>query len=284
MDISLLLNTDGSYVTNEVSTFFFGVLPFYGLFLFSGFMIASCWALLEWNKKGYRTYDFLFMASFTVIFSLYGAKLWYMVFSPGDWISDINGALDLFTMIFIPAFGRSILGTVIFTPIGLWIWQRTWGGEYKTLELIDFVMPAMLLAQGIGRFGNMFDHNVYGHIVDYDQISWLPNWITKHLFIDGYYRQPLFLYESIMDISAFVLLIIIFKTNDYWNKGVAGSAYFTSYGLIRTIIEPFRDSSFKMSWGSFPTSVIASVIILIIGIVVFIWLQWGDLIKSKLNK
>lgn len=282
MNIIELAGSAG-YETGYASTFFFGVLPLYGLCLLTGFILAAGWALLEWNRKGYRTYDFLFMTSFTTIFALYGAKLWYMVFAPVETFGDVQSALDVFTIVLIPAFGRSILGTIVCTPIGLLIWQRVWGGEYKTLELIDIVMPAMFLAQAVGRFGNLFDHNVYGGIIDQSQISWLPDWMEAHLLIDGEYRQPLFLYESMADLAAFVLLIIIFKTNGYWKNGTAGFFYIGTYGLIRSCVEPFRDEMFKMSWGDFPTTFIISIILLIVGFTVFVYLQWGHKIREKIN-
>lgn len=278
---------NGYWETNEVSTFFFGVLPLYGLFMLMGFIVGASWAYIEWNKKKYKTWDFLFMTSFTTIFALYGAKIWYMAFSPVDTFSEVSSLLDFLTILLIPAFGRSILGTIVATPIGLWVWKRYWGGEYKTLELMDIVLPALLISQAFGRFGNLFDHNVYGGVVSDERISWLPDWIQKHLFImkDGElaYRQPLFLYESMADVIGFVLLIIIFKFNNYWKEGVSAFGYFATYGLIRSIFEPMRDELFKMSWGNFPTSTIVSILLLITGIIGLIWIQWGDIISEKVN-
>ncbi len=279
--IDILAGTNTYWTTNEPSTFFFGVLPLYGLFLFIGFLVGTAYAYVEWNKKGNNTWDFLFMTSFTVIFALYGAKLWYMIFSPLDTFANVDGVLDVFIIFFIPAFGRSILGTIVFTPIGLLVWQRVWGGQYKALSLMDIVMPALLLSQAIGRFGNMFDHNVYGAIVSKEQIEWLPNWIQSHMFIDGEYRQPLFLYESMVDMIGFIILVIVFKTNDYWEDGVAAFSYIALYGFIRACIEPFRDAQFKMSWGSFPTTWIASLALILVGVSLVVYLQ---LIKTnKLN-
>lgn len=279
--IDMLATTNTQWITNEPSTFFFGVLPLYGLFMLIGFLAGAAFAYVEWNKKENNTWDFLFMTSFTVIFALYGAKVWYIIFSPIDTFSSISSVLDAFIIFFIPAFGRSILGTIVFTPIGLLIWQRVWGGQYKVLSLMDIVMPALLLSQAIGRFGNMFDHNVYGSIVSKEQIDWLPNWIQSHMFIDGEYRQPLFLYESMVDVAGFFLLVMIFKTNDYWEEGVASFSYIALYGVIRACIEPFRDQQFKMSWGSMPTTWIASTLLIAVGTSMVIYLQ---LIKTnKLN-
>lgn len=260
-----------------------GILPLYGIFVLTGFLVTCGWAFYFWNKKGYKAFEFVFMATFVAVFALYGAKIWYMVFSPVDTFSNVQSALDFFTLLLIPAFGRSILGTIICTPIGVVIWRRVWASQYSKLELLDIVMPAMLIGQAIGRWGNMYDHNVYGKVVSEDQISWLPNYIQAHMFIDGEYRQPLFLFESMVDlIGASCWLIIMASVGEEkMNKGTGFSYYFLFYGITRLIFEPMRDHRFWMTWGeNFDTTILWATIFVAIGIIGLIFFN----IRNKYEK
>ncbi len=262
-----------NHVTNDPATIL-GILPVYGVMMFGGFLVAAGLSYIEWNKKGWRTYDFFWIASFGGLVALYGAKIWYLAFDPVNAFMNVDGLLDLVIIVFVPAYGRSIMGTIFFAPIGIWIWKRFWGPEYKTLDLMDTIIPYMLLAMAIGRWGNFADHNVYGSIVSEEAISWLPSWITNNMYIDGEYRNPLFLYESMVDLTLFIIIWLGFKTNSYFKDGVACFTTIGAYGLARTFFEPFRDSQFIMHWGPLPTSWILAIIFATAGFSVAAYLQW----------
>ncbi len=259
----------------------FGILPYYGMILLLGGLVAAGWAYVQWNKKGYRTWDFMFLATWMLLFAIYGAKLWYIIFDPVNAFAGVNDILDVLVIIFIPAFGRSIIGTIVFVPIGIWLWNIYWGKQYRTLELLDIMMPAYFIAQAIGRWGNFVNQEVYGLVIDGEALNWLPQFIKEGMFIDGEYRTPLFLYESFADALGFITLILVFKTNDYWKEGTQAYSYFFLYGLTRACVELFRDPQFIMSWGPIPTTFITAIILMIVGLSMVIYLQWFKEEKVK---
>ncbi len=258
----------------------FGILPYYGMIALVGGLCVAGWAYLEWNKKGYRTWDFLFLASWVFLFAIYGAKIWYMIFDPVNAFGNVNDILDVLIIVFIPAFGRSIMGTIVFVPIGIWMWQRVWGSEYRTLDLMDIILPAFFIGQAIGRWGNFVNHEVYGHVVSGDSLNWLPSFIKDGMYIQegkgmvAEYRSPLFLYESFADAIGFIILILIFKTNKYWKEGTLGLGYMTLYGLFRGCFELLRDKDFIMHWGPIPTSFVCAWIMFGICLGLLIFVQW----------
>lgn len=258
-----------------------GILPLYGIIVFLGGLVTTGFIYIEWNKKGYRNWDFLFFFSWVLLFAIYGAKLWYIIFDPLNAFGNVNDILDVLIIIFIPAFGRTIIGTIVFVPVGIWIWQIKWGGEYKTLELMDIVLPAFFIGQAIGRWGNFVNHEVYGSIVSEESLNWLPDFIKNEMFINGSYRQPLFLYESLLDLVGFVTLLLVFKTNNYFKDGVAGFTYIATYGLFRSCTELLRDSDFIMSWGSIPTSFVVALIMFVTGTVISLYLQFNKNEKNN---
>lgn len=269
--------SSGAFIANEPPALF-GIIPLYGLIISIGFLFSILWAYNEWNKNEYRNWDFVFFVSFCSIFALYGAKIWYLILDPINAFSGINDFLDLIIIILIPTFGRTIIGTIIMFPIAIIIWQKFWGLEYKITNLMDIALPSILLGQMIGRWGNFVNHQVYGEIISESSLSWLPNWIKQNMFIINFddntlgYRSPLFLYESMADAFIFVMIFIIFKTNNYWKDGLASLAYLISYSLLRIIIEFFRDDAFKMKWGSVSSVIIVCFVLFILSLVFFLWL------------
>ncbi len=258
----------------------FGIFPIYGFCLLAGGLATVGWAYLEWNKKGYRTWDFVFLSSFLLIFAIYGAKIWYMIFDFQQAFNGVNDILSLLTIIFIPSFGRSIMGTIVFVPIGIIVWREYWGSEYNSLEIMDIVLPAFFIGQAIGRWGNFANQEIYGSVVE--SLDWLPNFISDRMFIDDAYRQPLFLYESICDVISFVIIIAVIKNIKALRRGSSVSIYFTLYGLNRSIFELMRDEQFIMKWfDTIPTSFVIAIIMMVFGITMFIYLNKNLLFKTN---
>ncbi len=253
-----------------------GILPLYGIIVFVGGLVTTAFIYVEWNKKGYRNWDFAFFFSWVLLFAIYGAKLWYIIFDPVNAFGNVNDVLDVLIIVFIPAFGRTIIGTIVFVPIGIWLWQIKWGAEYRTLELMDIVLPAFFIGQAIGRWGNFVNHEVYGQVVSKESLDWLPSFIQNEMYINGSYRSPLFLYESMLDLIGFITLILMFKTNDYFKEGVAGFTYISMYGLLRTCTELLRDSEFIMTWDWMPTSFVVAIILFIVGLSTAITIQFKN--------
>ena len=70
-----------------------------------------------------------------------------------------------------------------------------------------------MIAQSLGRWGNFFNQEAYGAVVE--NLDYLPSFIKNQMYIDGSYRQPTFLYESIWNLIGFAL-IIIFRRRLKW--------------------------------------------------------------------
>ena len=81
---------------------------------------------------------------------------------------------------------------------------------------------------------------------------------------DGLLHYALFFYESILDIAGFCYLSAIFHRSKIEGKTTA--FYLIYYGLIRTVLEHFRDDSFILKFMGLPISQICSVAMILIGI------------------
>ncbi len=256
-------------------TWILGFVPLYGVIAAIGFSLTCIWAYVEWNKKGLRNWDFIWITVFSTLCGIYGAKIWYIVFDfdhvfgPGG----INSVLTFLYSVFVPSTGRTIIGTIIFSAVGIYLYPKFFSPDVNRYVAMDILLPAIALGHAISRWGNFANHNIYGSVITYDQIKWLPLFIVNNMLINGNFRQPLFLYESFADLSTFALIFIVFKTNDFWKEGVAGSSYIMLYGLVRAIIEPFRDPRFIMTTFGIHTSLVSGIIMTIVGLLMMIYFQ-----------
>lgn len=129
-------------------------------------------------------------------------------------------------------------------------------------------MPGVILAQGIGRWGNFFNQEAYGGMVSKDILQKLliPNFVIKGMKINGFYYLPTFYIESIFCIIGFIIMIILRKKEA--KKGIITSFYMIWYGIIRFIIEIFREDS--LMFGNLKIAMIVSLILVILGIVLLV--------------
>ncbi|MGC4440957.1 prolipoprotein diacylglyceryl transferase family protein, partial [Streptococcus suis] len=73
------------------------------------------------------------------------------------------------------------------------------------LNFLDVAVPGVMIAQAIGRWGNFINQEAYGKAVD--SLNYLPAFIRQQMYIDGSYRVPTFLYESVWNVIGFIIII-----------------------------------------------------------------------------
>ncbi|MGL5630236.1 MAG: prolipoprotein diacylglyceryl transferase [Mycoplasmoidaceae bacterium] len=150
--------------------------------------------------------------------------------------------------------------------------------QISTFVYADAIVPTILIGQAIGRWGNMFNQELYGKII-YDpdkSFHWLKTIMPKvyeQMFIGDYFREPLFLYESFFNSIAFFIIWVGF---DFFSKRKAGDlagCYFIFYGIIRIVTESLRDKKYH-----FTTNTILTSLFLIFG---FLFILYNHLYLSK---
>ena len=130
--------------------------------------------------------------------------------------------------------------------------------------------PSLILGQAIGRWGNFFNQEAYGISTTYSHLKSLhiPEFIINNMYINGTYYTPTFLYESLLCLLGFIILMLFRKRNR--NKiGMQVSIYFMIYGIGRFFIEGYRTDSLYL--GSLRISQLVSIILVIMGIGILIY-------------
>lgn len=155
-----------------------------------------------------------------------------------------------------------VLGGVL---VGLWYARRR-GQPF--LPWADVAAPGLLLAQAIGRWGNFFNQEAYGVATTPEFMSRFPAWFREQMFIDGAYRHPTFLYESLWNLLGAGLLLLFFR-----RRPPAGSvffAYLVVYNVGRFLIEGIRMDSTFFAGGLRVAQVVAAALVLL-GLAGLIW-------------
>ena len=105
---------------------------------------------------------------------------------------------------------------------------------------------SIILAQGIGRWGNFMNHEAHGGPVSraFLEHLHLPDFIIRNMYIEGQYYHPTFLYESIWDVIGFVILITLRKR---LKLGETFFGYLIWYSVGRFFVEAMRTDSLMLT-------------------------------------
>ena len=86
---------------------------------------------------------------------------------------------------------------------------------------MDLIIPALLLGQALGRWGNFFNGEAYGTIVTkatLENMKIIPEFVIKNMYINGYYHLPMFYFESLWCFLGFIIALIL-RRRKYIKKG-----------------------------------------------------------------
>lgn len=224
------------------------VAVFLGIFLFS----------YEGKKFSFPK-DFLFnLAFWTVIGGLLGARIYYVIFNFNLYV---NNPIDIFK---VWEGGLAIHGGLIFGAIVAYFYCKKY--DAPIIKILDMLIPSLLIGQAIGRWGNFFNMEAHGGIVDKALLLkyHIPNFVIEGMNINGVYYHPTFFYESIWCLLGFVIVMLLrFKKS--LKNGTQICFYMIWYGIGRFFIEGMRTDSLML--GSFKIAQIVSALAVLIAVV-----------------
>jgi len=241
----------------------FRVGPFtvywYGILIASAIFIGTFLATKEAQKQGINTDQFLNIIIFALPAAIIGARLYYVIFNWSYYSQHYSE---------IPAVwhgGLAIHGALIGAfSVAYFLLKR-----YKINFWLsaDIVAPSIILGQAIGRWGNFFNQEAYGYEVDPSQLPWA-------MYIDGAYRHPTFLYESLWDLGVLLFLLWLRRRRNL-KQGDIFISYAVLYSVGRFFIEGFRTDSLMLT-PYIRVAQMVSLIIIVLGVVsLFIRHRYG---------
>lgn len=232
-------------------------IRWYSIFILIAMIIGCLLVYKEATKKGAEKEELENLLFYGLLSGILGTRIYYVLFN-----------LDYYLPNFLEVFkiwngGLAIHGGIIGGLIFFLIYGKK--KKWNILLLLDTVVIGLFIAQAIGRWGNFFNGEAYGRIITLENLKRLhiPNFIIEGMYIDGFYREPTFLYESVFSFLGFLLLLGIRKIPKL-RVGQLLGCYLIWYGIERGIIETFRSDSLML--GNIKVAQILSLVFIISGI------------------
>ncbi|MDP2933026.1 MAG: prolipoprotein diacylglyceryl transferase [bacterium] len=113
-------------------------------------------------------------------------------------------------------------------------------GYGKVPTFLDWLAPSMALGQVIGRFGDLFNYELFGYPTNLPWKMFVPEIFRPSVFAGSSFFHPLFLYESLGNA---MILWVLLKRIRPTNPGKIFFTYLMSYGILRFALEFFRIDS-----------------------------------------
>ena len=254
------------HMKNSISVFGFRI-AFYGIIIGIG-MLAGIWvAQADGKRRGQDPDIYLDFALYAIIFSIIGARLYYVIFSWDNYKDDL---LQIFNL---RAGGLAIYGGVIGAVLTLIVFTRV--RKLSFLSMADSGCLGLITGQIIGRWGNFFNCEAFGGFTDslfamrikrsIVNPSMISQDLLNHLIVENgvEYIQvhPTFLYESLWNLG--VLLFMLWYRKRKRFDGEMLAIYFMGYGLGRCWIEGLRTDQLILFGTGIPVSQALSMLLVL---------------------
>ena len=227
-------------------------IAFYAICILSGaiyvYFLCDHKFYLQYGKHG------LLESTFLVAFpaGIIGARIAYVI---GNW--NVEFASQEWWHVFaiweggLTILGGAIAGIVV--GVAWFLWRNK---GYSIWLAIDIIVPTILIAQAVGRWGNFFNCEVHGVLSADSNWFWLPRFILENSRFsstsgwapEGYIYVPLFFIECLTNLLGYFVIAHLFGSalRKYTQIGDLGFGYIIWYGLTRVLMEPLRDGSYNM--------------------------------------
>lgn len=237
------------HLPNSIMVFGFRI-AFYGIIIGLGMLAGMAVAFSDAKRRGQDPDVYLDFALYGIIFSIIGARAYYVIF---DWDNYKNNLLQIFNL---RGGGLAIYGGVIGAVLTLTVFTRV--RKMSFFSMADSGVLGLITGQIIGRWGNFFNCEAFGgftnnifamrikkSIVNPSMIS--QQLVDNEIVQDGIaYIQvhPTFLYESVWNLGVLLFMLWYRKYKKF--EGEMMWIYFLGYGLGRVWIEGLRTDQLKL--------------------------------------
>lgn len=247
----------------------------YGIIIAIGILLGYFVAQRALVKAGLHKDTLVDIIFYSALFGFIAARIYFVIFqwpyyaeNPGEIIKIWHGGIAIHGGLI----GGFIAGVIVCKVKNL-----------NPFQIGDIVAPSIILAQGIGRWGNFMNHEAHGGPVSrafLEQLH-LPDFIIENMYINGQYYHPTFLYESIWDVAGFIILVNIRK---HLKLGETFFLYLTWYSIGRFFIEGLRTDSLMLTSNIRVAQLVSILLILIsISLIIYRRIKYNPPLYSKVG-
>lgn len=247
----------------------------YGIIIAVGILLGYFVAQRALVKAGLHKDTLVDIIFYSALFGFIAARIYFVIFqwpyyveNPSEIIKIWHGGIAIHGGLI----GGFIAGVIVCKVKNL-----------NPFQIGDIVAPSIILAQGIGRWGNFMNHEAHGGPVSraFLEKLHLPNFIIENMYINGQYYHPTFLYESIWDVAGFIILVNIRK---HLKLGETFFLYLIWYSIGRFFIEGLRTDSLMLTSNIRVAQLVSILLILIsISLIVYRRIKYNPPLYSKVG-
>lgn len=268
----------GLYLRNVPKSFeVFGfTIAFYGVIIGIGVLAGILMAVREAKVTGQDQDIYWDFAIYAVIFSVIGARIYYVIFA-WDHYKD-----DLLSIFNFRNGGLAIYGGVIAAFLTLFIYSRI--KKQNFFQMGDTGVLGLILGQIIGRWGNFMNRECFGQYTDslfamrLPVISVRSNEITVEMAdhvtngINYIQVHPTFLYESMWNLFILILMLLYRRKKKF--HGEICLFYLGGYGIGRFFIEGLRTDQLLIPGTGIAVSQVLGLALFVFSVATDLIVRW----------
>ena len=249
----------------------------YALCIVTGMLFAILVSALYFKKRGYDPYDVAIYALVLIPIGVLGARAYVYIF---PWEGETANWSTYFDF---RSGGLGIYGGVILGFLSALVLSKIKKQDFRIVT--DSILPGVLIAQSIGRWGNFANQEAFGNLISnsYDALKHANSGIFARF--NGYgvwigtlgdnpsggWYQATFFYESVCTLLGFLICVLVLTRSKRYKLGWCTAFYGIYYGIVRLVIEGLRTDSLYLWIGSRQTDIKISQLVSIFTIVLGLW-------------
>ena len=254
----------------------FGIsIAYYGVIIAIGMLAGILMATYEAKRTGQNPEDYFDLAIVAIIFSIIGARAYYVIFS---WDKYKDNLLNIFRL---RQGGLAIYGVVIAAIITTLVFAKIKNLSFP--KLADTAGLGLILGQIIGRWGNFFNREAFGGYTDGLLAMQIPvdavrdsSDITAEMLehivevgeISYIQVHPTFLYESLWNLAVLGILLIVRHHKKF--EGEVFLLYLIGYGIGRFWIEALRTDQLLIPSTTIAVSQVLAAVLVVVSAVILL--------------
>ncbi len=254
----------------------FGIsIAYYGVIIAIGMLAGILMATYEAKRTGQNPEDYFDLAIVAIIFSIIGARAYYVIFS---WDKYKDNLLNIFRL---RQGGLAIYGGVIAAIITTLVFAKIKNLSFP--KLADTAGLGLILGQIIGRWGNFFNREAFGGYTDGLLAMQIPvdavrdsSDITAEMLehivevggISYIQVHPTFLYESLWNLAVLGILLIVRHHKKF--EGEVFLLYLIGYGIGRFWIEALRTDQLLIPSTTIAVSQVLAAVLVVVSAVILL--------------
>lgn len=259
-------------VYNTAFTVFGFEIKWYGIIITLGLLLAACYCFRRMKKFGIDDDRAIDVVMVGFVGAIICARLYYVFM---EWDSYKNDLSQIFS---VHSGGLAIYGGLIGAVLFGAVTAKL--RKVRLMPLLDLAGLGFLIGQGIGRWGNFFNHECFGSNTSLPWGMTSPKiqaqikasaediLASTGVSVDPSLPvHPCFLYESLWCLAGFLLLHLYSKHRKF--DGEVFFMYIGWYGLGRFFIEGLRTDSLMVGHIRISQLVAGVCVLLSVAVIIF---------------